>query len=169
MPVAQDIRKNLTLNVDGRGYAGQLESFSAPKLTLQTEDYRAGGMDAPIKLTMGMEGLEASFSMHSYNREQLALFGVQEGAFLPITVREVLESWDGTITPVVHVMRGKFTEIDPGESKPGELAPIAYSVALSYYRMTHGGRVIHEIDVENMVRTINGTDVLAGQRAALGL
>ena len=66
-------------------------------------------------------------------------------------------------------MRGKIKELDSGTHKPGEAAPLKVSVALTYYKQTHGGTVIHEIDVENMVRTINGVDALASMRKALGL
>lgn len=166
---ARDVRKNLNLFVDGQGQAGQIEEFNAPKLTLQTEDFRGGGMDAPVKLTMGMEGLECDFSLVSYRRQVLALFGVAEGQFIPFVAREALESFDGTVTPVVHTMRGKITEMDPGSSKPGQIAPIKIAMSLVYYKLEHGGQVIHEVDVENMVRVVNGVDVLAAQRAALGI
>lgn len=166
---ARDVRKNLTLNVDGRGYAGQLDEFNAPKLAQKVEEFRAGGMNAPLELNLGMEKLEADFSLIAYDRDVLALWGVQDGLQIPLTVREALESFDGTVTPVVHVMRGKLKEVDPGTSKAGDLNPIKFSVALSYYRLTHGGAVVHEIDVENMIHIVNGVDVLAAQRAALGL
>lgn len=166
---ARNIRKNLNLFVDGRGYAGQIEEFNAPKLALKTEEFRAGGMNAPIELTMGMEKLETDFTLISYDADVLSLFGVREGAQVPFVAREALESFDGVITPVVHTMRGKIREIDPGTSKPGEKPSLKISMALTYYRLQHGENTVQEIDVENMIQTINGTDALAGIRGALGL
>lgn len=166
---ARDVRKNFTLNVDGRGYAGQIDEFNAPKLALKVEEFRAGGMDIPVELTMGMEKLEADFSLIAYDRNVLSLFGVVEGAFLNFTAREVLESFDGTTTAVIHNMRGKIRMIDPGTSKAGELQPIKFEISLVYYKLTHGGTVVIEIDAENMIRVINGVDALAAQRTALGL
>lgn len=165
---ARDIRKNFNMFIDGRGYAGQADEFNPPKLTLVTEEYRAGGMDAPIDLTMGMEKLTCDWTMKSYDRDVLSLFGVKEGVVVPVTVREALESFDGTVTPVVRNCRGKITELDEGTSKPGEAAALKVTMSLVYYKMTHGGRVIHEIDVENNVRIINGVDQLAEIRSALG-
>lgn len=169
MAVARDVLKNSNLFVDGRGYAGQLQEFNPPKLTLKMEEMRAGGMDMPVELTMGMEKLESDFTLISYDRDVLALFGVTEGSRTPLVVREVLESFDGTTTQVVHTMRGKIKELDPGTHKPGEMSPLKFSVALTYYKQTHGGVTVHEIDPENMVRTINGVDALAAQRTALGI
>jgi P2 family phage contractile tail tube protein len=166
---ARDVRKNLNLFVDGRGYAGQVEEFNAPKLALITEDFRAGGMDAAIELTMGMEKLEADFSLISYDRDVLSKFGVAEGALVPFVARESLESFDGTVTPVIHTMRGKIREIDPGTSKAGDKPSLKVAMALTYYKLQHGDTTVIEVDVENMVRAINGNDALAPTRAALGM
>jgi hypothetical protein len=155
--------------VDGRGYAGQATEVNPPKLTLKTDEVRLGGMDAPIELTLGMEKLGADFSLVAYDRDVLALFGVTEGAVVPFVIREALESFDGTVTAVAHTMRGKIKEIDPGTHKPGELPALKVTMALQYYRLDHGGQTIHEIDVENMVRMVNGTDTLTNLRSALGM
>ena len=39
--------------VDGRGYAGKVEELELPKLSIKTEEFRAGGMDVPVELDMG--------------------------------------------------------------------------------------------------------------------
>ena len=166
---ARDVRKNLNLFVDGRGYAGQIEEFNPPKLALTTEEFRGGGMDAPIEITMGMEKLECDFSLIAYDADVLKLFGVSEGNLVPFVAREALESFDGTVTPVVHTMRGKIREIDPGTSKPGDKPSLKVAMALTYYKLQHGAETVLEVDVENMVRVVNGVDSLALQRAALGL
>lgn len=166
---ARDVIKNQNLFVDGRGYAGQLQEVTPPALTLVTEEFRGGGMDLPVELTMGMEALKADFTLVAYDMDVLALFGVAEGASVPFTIRETLESWDGTETGVVHNMRGKITKLDSGTHAPGKLVPLKVELALAYYKQTHGDTVVHEIDPVNMVRMINGTDALAQQRANLGM
>ncbi|MBS3958298.1 MAG: phage major tail tube protein [Xanthomonadaceae bacterium] len=166
---ARDIRKNLNLFVDGRGYAGQVLEFTPPVLALQVEDFRAGGMDASIEIELGMEKLESSFVLSAYDRNVLGLWGVARGSEVQFTLREAIESYDGTVKAVVHNLRGRLRKLDPGTSKPGEMANLTCEVALSFYKQTHDGRVVHEIDVINMVRVIDGVDRLAAQRAALGL
>jgi hydroxymethylglutaryl-CoA reductase len=37
-------------------------------------------------------------------------------------------------------------------------------MALRYYKLTHGGDVVHEIDIPNMVRTIGGVDQLSAAK-----
>jgi P2 family phage contractile tail tube protein len=166
---ARFVRKNFTLSVDGRGYAGDIEEFNAPKLTLKTDEFRAGGMDAPIKLNMGMEVMDCDFSMKSYSADVMALFGLAEGNLVPLIAREVLESADGTVTAVIHTIYGTVTEMDPGTSKPGEAAMLKITMNLRYYKLEHGSRIVHEVDIVNMIHVVDGADVLADQRAALGL
>lgn len=165
----KDVRKNINLFVDGHGLAGEIQDFNAPALELMMEEFRAGGMNAPLDIEMGMSKLTASFNLISYKRQVLALFGVAAGQTVPFTARELLESQDGTKTGVVHTMRGKISKMDPGTSKPGQLEPLNFELTLQYYKLEHGGQVIHEIDVVNMKRIVNGVDVLAADRAALGI
>ena len=52
--------RNFSLFVDGTGYAGKVTELTLPTLTIQNEEYRAGGLDAPIAIDMGMEALTAA-------------------------------------------------------------------------------------------------------------
>src|SRR5688572_9197931 len=128
MSAARDVRKSFNLYFNGKGYAGQVEDFTPPKIALATEDFRGGGMDAPVELTMGMEKLESAFTLKAYDKHVLASFGMSEGASVPLVAREALESYDGTVTTVIHTMRGKIKEIDQGTSKPGEAPPLKVSM-----------------------------------------
>ena len=166
---ASDVRKNFNIFVDGRGYAGQATEFNAPKLSLKMEEFRGGGMDGTVEIPVGMEKMNSDFALVKYDADVIALFGITKGAEKSITVYETLESFDGSATPIVHSMTGRITELDPGASKPGTIPELKASLALSYYKLTHGTTIVHEIDVPNMVRTINGVDQLAEQRKNLGM
>jgi len=169
MAATQDVRVNLNLFADGHNMLGQLQDFNAPELALLTEEFRAGGMDLPVDIEMGMEKLLASFNLIAYSRKVLAMFGVAVGQTIPFVARELLQSQDGTKTGVVHTMRGKVVKMAPGTSAPGKLEPLNFELSLTYYKLEHGGVVIHEIDVVNHKRIVNGADVLAQNRAILGI
>ena len=169
MSVAKNIRKNFNLFVDGRGYAGQTDEFNFPELSLQTEEYRAGGMDAPIDLTTGLEKLTADFTLSSASKDVMSLFSVREGAQVKFTVREAMEDFDGTVGSIVHNLTGKIIKIAQGGAKAGEVPKDKYDLSLTYYKKTVNGTLVHEIDVINMVTIINGIDVLSDIRAALGM
>jgi P2 family phage contractile tail tube protein len=164
-----DILKNMALFVDGRGFAGNVEELTLPKLTLKTEEFRNGGMDAPIEVEMGMEKLESEFTLTRFDKNVLKLFGLAPGQLTPLTIRGAVISDDGTQTAVVVNLQGIVREMDPGNWKPGEKATLKIMMALRYYKITHGGDVVHEIDIPNMVRTIGGVDQLSAVRSALGI
>ncbi len=164
-----DVLKNMSLFVNTRGYAGNVEELVLPKLTLKTEEFRNGGMDAPMEVELGMEKLECEFTLTKFDREALRLFGVLDGQPIPLTVRGAVVSDNGTTVPVIVNLQGFIRELDFGSWKAGDKATLKFMVSLRYYKLTHGGEVLHEIDIPNMVRTINGVDQLASQRAALGV
>ena len=164
-----DILKNMALFVDGRGFAGNVEELTLPKLTLKTEEFRNGGMDASIEVEMGMEKLESEFTLTRFDKNVLKLFGLAPGQLTPLTIRGAVISDDGTQTAVVVNLQGIVREMDPGNWKPGEKATLKIMMALRYYKLTHGGDVVHEIDIPNMVRTIGGVDQLSAVRSALGI
>ena len=72
---ARDVRKNINLFVDGRGYAGQLQEFNPPVLTQKTEEFRGGGMVGPVAIPMGLEALMASATLIAYDRARPADIG----------------------------------------------------------------------------------------------
>lgn len=166
---ARHILKSFTARVDGRGYAGDVTEFNAPELAQKTEEFRAGGMNAGIDIDQGLEKLAADFTLTGTDPNVMALFGVSEGQYVPFVLVESLESYDGTKTAVTHTMRGKIVKVEQGTSKAGEGKPQKYSLSLNYYKVQHGDRVLHEVDIINFVHIVDGVDRLATQRSHLGL
>lgn len=169
MPVASKILKNFNLFVDGRGFAGQIDELQLPSLTLMGEDFRAGGMDAPVFVEMGQEKMEATFTLSGYNSDTLASWGIGSGQTVPLTARGALESLDGVVEAVKVTMNGTVRSIEPGAWKAGEKSTLQFTLDLRNYKYEQAGRTIHEIDVVNMTRVVNGKDRLAAQRAAIGI
>ena len=62
---------NLNLFIDGVNFAGIATQVTPPKLKIKAEDYRGGGMDAPIKIDLGLEALEANFALSGISVDQL--------------------------------------------------------------------------------------------------
>lgn len=169
MGAADKVLKNYTLSLDGYGFAGSLEEVQLPELALKMEDFGGGGMDSSVKVEMGMEPLELSFTTTKICADTLQLFGVVENGAVACTVRAALEDLDGTVTPVTVTMRGKVTSITPSAWNAGTKATNQYKLSLQYYKYVQGGTTIHEIDIPNMIRIVSETDQLSAKRDALGL
>lgn len=160
---------NLNLTVDGLGYAGVVMGLTLPKLAIKTEEHRAGGMDAPIDVDMGMEKLESAFTLSGWKSDVKKFFGLSDGSALAAVFRGAYRDDAGTVQAVVISMRGMLKENDSGDWKPGEKAEDKFTLACRYYKAEVDGQVIHEIDKLNGIRTVNGVDQMAAIRAAIGL
>lgn len=165
----EDVLRNINLYADGQGYAGKISELTPPKLALKTDEYRAGGMDTPVDIDMGTEALNCDFTLTSYDRQVLKKFGLAPGEHVGLTCKGALVSEDGNVTPVSINMRGIWKEVDMGTWKPGEKGTLKVTVNCRYYKLTHNLEVLVEIDVEQMIRVVNGVDQLARIRAALGM
>ena len=75
----------------------------------------------------------------------------------------------GEVSAVEIVARGRHEEIDFGEATPGEDTEHKINTALSYYKLSVDGEVLVEIDLLNFVYIVNGKDLLAAHRKALGI
>ncbi|RMS09517.1 Major tail tube protein [Pseudomonas coronafaciens pv. coronafaciens] len=169
MAMIPETLSNLNLFVDGVSFQGDVPSLTLPKLTIKTEEHRAGGMDAPVELDMGMEKQEANFTTTGVRRESLKFFGLADGTAFNSVFRGAFKGLKGKITPVVVTLRGRLKEVDMGDWKPGDKSEIKHSVAVTYYKLEVDGRLIYEIDALGMKRVTNGVDQLAAERSALGL
>ena len=155
--------------IDGRGYAGKIGECELPKLAIKTEEHQPGGFDAPIEMDCGMEKLELVATILDFDVNALRYFGLGHNNPVPITLRGAESYGDGTVLPIVVNVVGMWREVEqPKMAKPGK-NEMKITASLTYYKLTAGGETIHEIDVPNMVRIIDGTDYLAAARAAIGV
>lgn len=160
--------RNFTVSVDGRGYAGMADSVTPPVLAIATEEHRAGGMDSPVEMDMGMELMESTVVLSDYNEYVIAGFGLL-GTGVPITMRGAIQRQGETAQAVIIKMVGGLKSRDEGEWTAGSKQTTSLVYSVRKYSVTINGREMVNIDVENMVRIINGVDQLASQRKALGL
>lgn len=135
------VLKNMNFFVNGRGYAGRVDEIQLPKLTLKTEEHRAGGMDIPVEIELGMEKLEAQLTISDYDPEVFKLFGL---------------------------LRGGWKELESSNWKPGDKGTLTVMVATRYYKLSIDGQELVEIDAVNLVRKVGGTDQMDAIRAAIG-
>lgn len=164
-----EVLSNTNLFVDGVSFAGDVPSLTLPKLAVKTETYRGGGMAGEIEMDMGLEKLEAGWTTNGVRRESLKFFGLGDRTAANVVFRGAFKGLKGAVSAVAVTMRGGIKELDQGDWKAGEKAEIKHSMSLVYYKLEVGGRVVHEIDMVNNVRVIDGVDQLAAERAALGM
>lgn len=162
--------KNFVLFNDGISYMGEVEEVTLPKLTRKTEDYRSGGMNGPVELDFGMEGLKLEWTAAGFLRTLLNQWGTLTHDGVLLRFAGALQSDDLPLaTPLEVIVRGRHKEIDFGNAKPSDKTAIKVTSSLSYYKLSMDGQTVIEIDFVNMIEIVNGEDRLASVRLALGI
>jgi hypothetical protein len=159
----------MNLFVDGRGYAGRVDEVQLPKLSLKTEEHRAGGMDLPVEIDLGMEKLESTLTLSDYDPELFKLYGLVDNDSIAITIRGAIQAQGEDAKPVVVNMRGGWKELDSGTWKPGDKSTLSISVIANYYKLSIDGDELIEVDAVNLVRKVGGKDQMASIRSAIGI
>ena len=136
---------------------------------MKAEEYRAGGQIAPVDINMGLEKLEAEFKMGGYMVELIRKFGTTIDGMQMRFMGAYEQDDSGDVTSVELVMRGRFSEIDPGNSKVGDDTEQNFKVPLTYYKIIVDGKELAEIDALNTIFIVDGVDRLAEHRAAIGI
>lgn len=168
MATIPKVIKNMNLIIEGQGFAGLIDEVSLPDLSLVTEDHRAGGMDMPIKLDMGMEPLELSFKSAEFTPSHHRLFGHQNQNAVPLQFRAAMAD-DAETWPYIIKATGMITKLSGGSITNGSKTSLEVMMSLRFYELSINGEELIHIDTANMVRRISGFDHLEGQRNALGL
>ncbi len=163
--------KNFNLFVDGNNYAGLVEEATPPKISIKNEEHRAGGMDGPIPLDMGMEEFSLEMTIAENNADLLKATGILNAKETQFTLRGAMnnDASPGDTKAIVVNGRGGISEADLGSWKSGDKTQLKLTAKLKAYKLTIDGDVIYDIDFMTMKRVINGTDQLESQRGAIGL
>jgi uncharacterized protein len=162
--------QNFNLFVNGESYVGQIPEVTLPKLSRKTESYRAGGMNGPVDTVLGMEGLELKWTAAGYIKSLLSQWGTTTTGGVLLRFAGALQAADNSeVTSLEVTVRGFHKEMDPGKAEAGGKTEIQVTSALSYYKLVLNGLPIIEIDFVNMIEVIDGVDLMADIRAAIGL
>ncbi|WIA56533.1 phage major tail tube protein [Sphingobium sp. WTD-1] len=159
---------NINAFKNGVSYLGVVSEFEQPKLAIETEDYRGGGMVGAVKLDKGVAAMEATLTFGGHEVSLVREFGTTsiEGTRLRLVC--AYRADDGSAAQAVEIYAGgRFTEIDLGKDKPGDQTEHKYTAALSYYRRVVDGRTEVEIDFIQGVFIVNGIDRYAEIMAIL--
>ncbi|MET3234346.1 UNVERIFIED_ORG: P2 family phage contractile tail tube protein [Burkholderia sp. 1263] len=162
--------KNFNLFQNGESFVGQIAEVTLPKLTRKMEAYRGGGMNGPIDIDQGQEGISFEWTAAGFMQSVLAQYGITKHDGVQLRFAGGYRSEDSTKHDNIEVVvRGRHKEIDPGSAKPGDDTAFKVSTTCSYYKLSVNGTTVIEIDFVNMIENINGTDLMADLRSAIGL
>ncbi len=158
--------RNFNLFADGQSYKGRATLVKLPSLKIMTEGHRGAGMDAPVGIDMGMEGMTAEYTIAEWSPDLLAMLGkVQRFVCRPAAQDEM----GGIETAYIVSMGGLITAPEFDDVKPGANSNLKIVQDIRTFKFEVDNRVMYDIDIVNGKRMINGVDQLAGLRRAMGL
>lgn len=155
---------------EGGSYLHQVTELTLPKLARKMEEFRPGGLDTPIKIDMGGEALQCEWTCGGIMEDAIKQFGAQQHDAVGLRFAGSYQAEDAPDPVAVEVvMRGRHSLIDLGNAKTGDETTFKSTTELSYYKLSISGKEVIEIDVMNMIHKVNGVDILAKHRSALGV
>lgn len=162
--------KNFNLFHNGENFAGQIAEVTLPKLSRKMEAWRGGGMNGPVDIDQGQEGIVFEWTAGGFMKSVCAQYGITKIDGVQLRFSGGYRSEDSTKHDTIEiVVRGRHKEIDMGGGKPGDDTAFKVSTTCTYYKLTVNGETVIEIDLINMVEVVNGEDLLADLRKAIGL
>lgn len=162
--------KGFNLFQNGENFVGQVTEVTLPKLTRKMEDWQGGGMSGPIKVDFGQEGIQLEWTCGGFMRAVLGQYGITKHDGVLLRFAGGYQSEDSTAVDSVEiVVKGRHSEIEPGTAKAKEDTAFKVTTVASYYKLSINGEDVIEIDFINMIEKINGDDLLAALRKAIGL
>lgn len=146
------------------GYAGICSEVTLPNLEIKTDDFRGGGMDAPIAVDMGMDQPEIGFEMEEHVSAIMKKFGTPN-----VNGRFSAAMSDGQNDAQSYRIEftGLFHKNELGSAKPGDKSPMKGSIKCMVLTITQNGGELVYIDILNGIRRIGGQDQLKTLRSAI--
>ncbi|MEQ2105058.1 phage major tail tube protein [Burkholderia cenocepacia] len=162
--------KGFNLFQNGENFVGQVVEVTLPKLTRKMEDYQGGGMSGPIKVDFGQEGIQLEWTCGGFMRSVLGQHAITKHDGVLLRFAGGYQAEDSTNVDAIEiVIRGRHSEIDPGTAKSKEDTAFKVTTVASYYKLSVNGQDVIEIDFVNMIEKVNGNDLFAALRNAIGL
>lgn len=170
MPSIQlpSIVRKFDLVVNGYGNAGKADEIVLPKQVPIKVGYKAGGLNAELKVPMGYEPMETSFSLTGLSDAILTSDGIctLDGTRLQFKGYEKsLANCDSSTVQIF--MRGNLKDWDPGTIKKGEMNTTKIALDLTYFHYMRDGVSLIERDDLNGTYLINGVDIYQDGNSAI--
>ncbi len=164
--------KQMNLFNDGENWIGIIEEFTPAKLTRKFEKYRGGGMPGTADIDLGFDdgALEIEFTIGGFELKLLQQSASAKHDGVPLRFAGAFQRDDtGDVSRVEIVSRGRIKELDGGNFKVGDNSQTKVSMTNTYYKVMVDGATVVEVDTVNMIHVVDGTDMMADYRKAIGL
>lgn len=160
--------KDYVVFIGGGHLAGRVKEVKLPDLEFDTETETLAGVLGTLTIPTKLKELSAELTLKDINTTVMSMFG-QRGSRTPIVIRAAARDQSDAVSRIKVTMHGEVNKLESGTWKPGDNGEQKFKIDLHHYRFEDAGTVIHEVDLFNYILIVNGTDLMAAQKAAIGL
>ena len=163
------ILRDFTVSINSIGKIGMCPSVTIPEFNLEMEDYRGGGMFGTVEIPMGVEKLDYSFDLFTWDADLWKNIGYGVNSLnVPFVFMGNAFTQIGTQTTVSVAVTGTLKSIKTDAIVPGKQVKMACMVAVNNFTHTIDGEVVTDIDVFANRFLIDGTDIMQTSRNNTG-
>lgn len=154
--------------IDGKGKFAETATVKEPDLKWVREGYAGGGMVGEIEVGLILEALKGELTLFNYDADAINIFGVTPGVPQSFQFRrELFDTREqGSESVVIHMRATMDLEFPEWNRK--NLEGVKLPLFVHTYRRFLNGVEQYHVDPEAMILRVNGTDVLAEARRAIG-
>lgn len=152
--------------VGGVSLAGRVAKFEHPELEWTTESANLAGVLGSTTIRLDLKELKAKLTLKDVNATLMALWGREDNT--PLVIRAAAKALDDSVDPLKITLIPKINKLSSGAWEPGKAAEQTYEFDLDYYKYEDNGNTTYEIDKMNNRLIVDGVDIWADMRAAIG-
>jgi P2 family phage contractile tail tube protein len=170
MPGSIEKILNANVYINDINFVGRATEIDIVHVKVKTTDHQTLPMVGPLQLFQGIEKMEAGIKWAAFNADVLVQLVPTMATKLTIRVaQQVYEASSVVATDQVRaVMVGRVIEESPQALKAGE-GSVETKFAIDSYTKWVAGVPVLAIDIPNYIYMVEGVDVYADVRAALGV
>ncbi len=163
------VLRNFTAFVDGYDARLSIAELTPPVVRDLVEEVKAGGLLAPMDVPLGLQKLEASLKVNARLKPLMKNVGMTPGKFIRPTFRGVsISEIDGSQQNETLIMQGRLN-VDANTWAAQSVSQMDFKIgSISYFKHIVDGSTLYEIDLVNMICSVDGDDQWADIRSGLG-
>jgi len=170
MPIEISKVTNARVYINGTDFIAKAEEVDLPKVKFKTTETKGLALIGETDLPTILDKMEARIKFNSVYPEFVA---IASNPFKTVSVivksPAAIYTQEGVqFKPLKAELRGTFVEFDTGKMKKGDNAEAEARMSVYYYKLEYDGREVYEVDILNNILKIEGKDVLADYRNAMG-
>lgn len=152
--------------VGGTSLAGRVAKFDHPDLEWTTESANLAGVLGSTTIHLDLKELKAKLTLKDINATLMGMFEREKNT--PIVLRAAARSLNDSVDPLKITLIPKITKLASGTWEPGKAGEQSYEFDLDYYKYEDNGVTRFEVDKMNNILIVDGVDIWADMRSALG-